>query len=237
MKEVHIAICDKSLDVCVILQKAIQALFEKEKKSYDIKYFQEGKTFCRDLMENQYDLIFLDIELSGKNGIEVGRYIRKTLCNEMTEIVYISDYTQYAMELFDIRPLNFLIKPLVEEEIRQVIYKFMYIMEQKMSLFAYKKGRKINQIPLMNIMYFEKEKRKIIITTSMGKDCFYGAMEDVYEQLKERRFLFIHKSVIVNFNYVRYIEYEQVCMSNKKIFSISQSKRKDIYKQALKFYK
>ena len=71
----------------------------------------------------------------------------------------------------------------------------------------------------------------------MGKDCFYGAMEDVYEQLKERRFLFIHKSVIVNFNYVRYIEYEQVCMSNKKIFSISQSKRKDIYKQALKFYK
>ena len=188
-------------------------------------------------MENQYDLIFLDIELSGKNGIEVGRYIRKTLCNEMTEIVYISDYTHYVMELFDIRPLNFLIKPLVEEKIQQVIYKFMYIMEQKMPVFAYQKGRKIYQIPLMKIMYFEKEKRKIIITTSMGKDCFYGMMEEVYEQLKEQRFLFIHKSVIVNFNYVSYLDYEQVCMSNQRIFSISQSKRKDIHNQALKYFK
>lgn len=235
MKEIHIAICDDKLEVCIMLQKIIQEILEREKKNWEIIYFQSGKLLCEKLKETQYDLLFLDIELDGKNGVEIGRYIRNTLHNEKTEIVFISGYPEYAMELFDLRPLNFLVKPFDEKEIEWVLNKYINVMEQNMRLFTYQKEGKIYQIPLMNIMYFEKDKRKITITTTKEKDSFYGFMEEIYEQLKSHRFLFIHKSVIVNFSYVSRLEYAKVCMMNQKIFSISQSKRKEIHNQVLEY--
>lgn len=62
-------------------------------------------------------MFFLDIEIEFMNGVQVGRFIREKLQDDNTLIVYMSSYTKYAMELFEVRPMDFLIKPLNEKKI------------------------------------------------------------------------------------------------------------------------
>ena len=77
-----------------------------------------------------FDLIFLDIELKKKSGLDVSNYIRNELGNESVQIAYISAKTGYAMDLFEFRPINFLVKPL--EYSKVVITIFCAILQYKL---------------------------------------------------------------------------------------------------------
>ena len=85
-----------------------------------------------------FDIVFLDIELPKVSGIGVGRYIREVLKNEIVQIAYISAKEGYAMELFEFRPINFLVKPLEKEKVAKVIEKYFIITEQDNHVFEYK---------------------------------------------------------------------------------------------------
>ena len=61
-------------------------------------------------------MLFLDIELITTDGIQVGKFIREELKNLETTIIYISSKSSYAMQLFQVQPLGFLIKPLEVEK-------------------------------------------------------------------------------------------------------------------------
>ena len=63
------------------------------------------------------------------------------------------------------------------------------------------------------------------------QDEFYGSIEEINDRLNKEKFLFIHKSTIVNYDYVKKISYDQVEMVDGRVFSISQSRRKSIKKQ------
>lgn len=68
-----------------------------------------------------FDLIFLDIELM--NGITAGKKIRDELCDEKIYAVFISGKQEYAMELFDVRPLHFLVKPIEKKQVVGIVNK------------------------------------------------------------------------------------------------------------------
>ena len=57
---------------------------------------------------------------------------------------------------------------------------------------------------------------------------FYESLETIYERVKNHGFLFIHKSYMVNYRFLRKIAYDHVVMTDGKQFSISQSRRKEI---------
>ena len=61
----------------------------------------------------------LDIELISTNGIKVGKFIRDELENLEIAIVYISSKSSYAMNLFRVQPIDFLVKPIEKERIKK----------------------------------------------------------------------------------------------------------------------
>ena len=76
------------------------------------------------------DILFLDIELPEKNGVDVGYYIRESMMNVGMHIIYISSKTSYALDLFDIHPYNFFVKPLSCEKICSEIEKLLQLDRQ-----------------------------------------------------------------------------------------------------------
>ena len=83
---------------------------------FDINIWYTGEELCEYLRQNNtLDLLFLDIELISTDGIKVGNFIREEMENMETDIIYISSNSSYAMNLFRIQPIDFLIKPLTEE--------------------------------------------------------------------------------------------------------------------------
>ena len=225
------AICDDDIKIQFTIEKFVQSILEEYSIEKEIECFDCGDKLCNIYEKGKFDLIFLDIEYKGKNGVEVGKYIRETIGDESVQIAYISGNTGYAMELFEYRPINFLVKPISETEVRKIIDKFLLLNNQKLEIFQYKIGPNIFQIALSEIVYLSSNARKITLHGKNKNDEFYGSLEYIYTTLKGKNFLYVHKSFIVNYQCIKKMSYEQVIMCDGTTIPISQSRRPAIRKQ------
>ena len=235
---IKIAICDDEMEFCSELEKNIIKVFDERCMEYDIDVFNSGEELCGKIetgdLSYTYDLLFIDIELPEMNGVDIGRYIRKHLKNQIVQIVYVSSKQEYAMELFDFRPLNFLIKPIEENDILTVIEQFQEINEKDSYLFRFKKGREFYKIPINKILYFERKGRKIYVHLYEEEYDYYDSLELIYENLKQYNFLFIHKSYLVNYRFIKIMAYKYVILFDGTKIPISQAKREQIRKEFMK---
>jgi len=228
-----VAICEDENKISSELESYLAEIFKKLniKHRIDICYTGE-KLYAKLETGAHYDLIFLDIEFakSNVNGIEVGRLIRDAYHNDMVSIVYISWHEKYSMQLFDIRPLNFLIKPLDYNRVEQVIRKYLKIAGLWSKDFTYKIGHEICKVQIKDIVYLESSKRKLILHLASGKkEEFYGTLKEAYgKQLQRFDFLFIHASYAVNYNYVATLKYDELTLSTNVTLPISQHRRKGV---------
>ena len=116
---IQIAICDDDFQVCSQLEDYIRRW--KEGRRLEVEIFNTGKEFEEALKERHYDLIFLDIVMRDRNGIELGRFIREELGNDTSMIVYMSAYgDEYALDLFQFQPFHFIKKPIRPEDFQNI---------------------------------------------------------------------------------------------------------------------
>lgn len=224
---IKIAICDDNSIICTTLEQILIRLLNKMPVKYDIDIFNTGERICEYLKKETYHIIFLDIELPEKSGIDVGIYLRETLQNDITQIAFISSHKHYANSLFDLRPINFLVKPLIEEKVKKVMDTYFRITKHNEQIFSYRKGTTHYNILLDKIIFFENINRKIKIVTIDSEDEFYDNIEQLYEKLNDYNFLLIHKSYLINFRYIKTMKYDQVTMINDMVLPISQTRRKE----------
>lgn len=223
----RIAVCDDEETICSKIEKIILDYGRTNEIKLDIEAFYNGEDLLKLIQqEQQFDLIFLDIEMCHMNGIEVGKIIREKMKNELTKIVYISAVQGYAMELFEVRPLHFLIKPISEEKVIWAVTKTMELMENNEAVFEFTCNKTKEWVPLKNVIYFISEARKVKIITEHGDKEFYGKLSDVEKQLNHN-FLRIHKSYCVNRNYVLEYTYKNVRLCNGEILNITRKYRNE----------
>lgn len=231
----RIAICDDDKELCIQLKSMLDEISENIGEIFEISVFCTGEELCDSLMSgNRFNLIFLDIELCEINGVEVGRKIREELNDEITQIVYISAKESYAMELFDIRPLNFLVKPIKSEKIESVLKTARKVLGSSNQYYEYKVGNVNFNVLISDILYFESNGRKVkIVLKNDDATEYYGKLSEVEEKIKNSDFFFIHKSYLINYNHVIEYTYEYVKMSNNEILGISQNNRKAVREKLL----
>lgn len=234
----RIAVCDDEQVICSQIENIIVKFAAANNEKIDTQVFYSGEELCRFLeMGQSFDLIFLDIELKLINGIEVGKKIREELDNQILQIVYISGKDNYYRDLFDVRPMHFLHKPIEETEIIKDIRLAMKLADKLGGVFIYKKGHEIYRKPVKNILYFESNNREVKMVTTEGEEVFYGKLDDVYKQVAKYHFMYIHKSYIVNYFFVTKFKYEEVTMSNMEVLPISQARRKATRELQVKYEK
>lgn len=228
-----IAICDDEYNVQCLIEDLLKQILQDYNIENEIEIYSNGEEFCRHFAKSRFDLIFLDIELQGMNGVQVGHFIREKERDEEVQIAYVSGNIGYALELFEYRPINFLVKPVKMDDIKHVIDKYLILNSQGTEVFRYKKKTEYFRIALGDVAYFSSSGRKVMIHQMHEEDEFYGTLDQVYNQVKGKRFLFVHKSYIINCNYIKHLEYDKVTLLDGTIIPISQSRRVAIRKQFL----
>ena len=229
-----IAICDDEKRICAELENALADILGKMNAQCEIDIYFTGEELCRKMEAGKiYNLIFLDIEFAKNaiNGVEAGRLIREAHQNNMAAIVYISWKMKYSMQLFDIRPFNFLLKPLSYTKIEAVIRTYLNLAKQWSHDFTYKIGHDTYKVPIKDITHLQSDKRKITLYLADGKTAeFYGTLKEVYqEQLKGHDFLFIHASYIVNYDFIAAVKFNEVVLSNGSAsLPISKPRRPEV---------
>lgn len=223
-----IAICDDEKGLCSELESMLENIGKKLNISMEISIWFSGESI-RDYLEkgNQIDIIFLDIELIKLTGIDIGSYIRNSLYDVKTQIVYISSKTSYALKLFKTQPYDFLVKPINQKDLFDVISGILKIIETKNQMFQYQSGREINKVAYDEILYFKSDRHKVVAVTKGKEIVFYGKLKEVASDAPPQ-FLAIHKSYLVNQDYVIKYTFDFVEMKNHDILTISKAYQKEV---------
>ena len=234
---IYVAVCDDEIKIGAELERALIDIFSKLNIEHEIDVFFSGEELHSKMEAGaHYDLIFLDIEFAQNeiSGVEVGRLIRDVHQNHLTSIIFISWKKIYAMQLFEIQPLNFLIKPLEHEKIEAAVRKYLKITGPWSGAFTYKVGHDTFKVQIKDIAYLENNGRKVIIHLADGRrEEFYGSLKSVYdEQLKRFDFIFIHASYAVNYDYVMSLKFNQVLLINSTTpLPISKHRKNEVRQQ------
>ena len=224
----EIGICDDGENICSQLEKYLCQYAKEKSFQFDILVWYSGEELRDYLTQGGHlDILFLDIELFKMSGIEVGNYIRSELDNLGLQLVYISGKSSYAQQLFKTQPLDFLVKPIMYEQMCSTMEMAIKIIRRKMERFEFQQGKDHFYVSQGNIIYFESQGRKIKIVTPNDVYEFYGKLKEIQKDLSED-FLEIHQSYLINRERVQRYTYEAVEMENGDILSISQNKRKHI---------
>lgn len=229
-----IGICDDGKKVCDSLQVMLDQYFFEKESDGEIRIWYSGEDLCEYLKSgNPLDIIFLDIELLNMTGIAVGNYIRNVLEDRSALIIYISYKATYAPLLFKTQPLDFLVKPIYQEDINEVMELAEKILRRKYIDFVFKSGSEYIKVPLGRIKYFASEGRRIRVVTSSREYTFYGKLQKILPQLSAD-FIVIHKSFIVNWLYVEKYEYDRIRLNDGVEFPISKVNRATVRSEILK---
>lgn len=223
-----LAICDDEKALCTQLEENLQKIARQLNVPVQVEVWYSGEGLREDLAKgNKVDAVFLDIELMKLSGIQVGTYIRDVMEDMNTQIIYISWKTNYAMQLFQTQPFDFLVKPITYDRLYQVMKKLVRLLEHQNHLFCYKNGREICQVPYDDILYFRSDLHKVTIVKMHETIEFYGKLREIAEQAPPQ-FISIHKSYLVNRNYVEKYTFSNVFMKNKEILNISKAYQKSV---------
>lgn len=232
-----IAICDDDEMLCHQLEEMILQLGKNEDVLVLISVFFDGKSLWEYMKQgNRFDLMFLDIEMKQMNGIAVGQALRDSLGDEECRVVYISGMESYAMELFAVRPMDFVVKPVTQDKIKKIwdLYGKLYQRDQRM--FHYPVNGSVNYIAFHRIRYFQLYNRKVEIHTTNGETLiFYGKISDVREQTDAGRFIQISRSELVNYNAIEEYRGDSVVLQGGEILPIVASRRKAAGQQISKY--
>ena len=226
----RILICDDDPVFCDELERDLEQYEIIHRLEFEILKVFSGEQALDALAQGDWDVLFMDIEMPTINGVEAGKRVREQLQNYSLKIIYVSSRQEYAMDLFKVDTFDFLIKPVAYEELEAVLDKLQKTLDRNGEMCVYRKKGQAVRCRLEDILYFESWLKKTIIVTRQKKDEFYAPLKDIYEELKDKKFFYCHKSILVNYDRVAEFHYDKLVLDNGEELEISQAKRKEVRK-------
>lgn len=232
-----IAICDDELESIEVVRSILQQHPQSDK--FMVMTFQSGEALYEyiQMYEYAFDLIILDIRLKLWDGVKTGELLSKIESGKYTDILFISSDTSYAMQLFDLRPLNFLVKPIDPQKLLSNVDVALQHSKNKVQCFTYKFEKVFHKIPYHEIIYFESMRKRICINcVDSTKNCyFYGSMEELLLSIDSKDFLQIHCSFLVNWAHVKKVYSGQILLDDGTLLNISRQFRKTVQEYSISF--
>lgn len=221
----RIGICDDEGFTCAELEKDVTDFFRKQEDDVEVFVWNTAEGFMEDVPSKvNLDILLLDIELPKKSGVDVGYYIRETIADAGMNIIFISSKTSYAMELFELHPYNFLVKPLDGEKVCVEIQKLLQLNNQDRRFFLYTYNRNQYKILMGDIIYFKCNKHHIKIICKSEEKEYVGKLKSEIKKLPDN-FAMISQSNIINLRHIKECSGTNVIMDNGDRLSISKNFR------------
>ena len=225
----QVAVCDDDRVFCAEMERALFYLAKKNCWEIEVDVFYTGEGILKEFEKRlPYDMILLDIEFPNMDGITVAEKVRNCYQDESVQIVFLSGKSKYAMQLFEVRPMNFLIKPVEIKRLEGVLKKGLSLSQKLQTDFHYKKKNVCYRVPIKEIIYFQNLDKEVIMVTVRGEERFYDSLRRIEKELEPYDFFMPHKTYLVNYRHVTVFSYQQLIMSNNIKIPIAQLRRKAI---------
>lgn len=195
----RILICDDDAISSEQIQKYVLDYFSRNHlKTPKIACFPDGNTLLKD--EEEQDILFLDIEMPGMNGIYVGNELKKR--NPNIIIFVVTSYIEYLDEAMRFHVFRYLTKPLDKQRFYRNLKDALRVYYSSTVKIAVETKEGVSTVPESEIVCIEAIGRKVTIHTVNADIMTIHPLQYWVDKLQSKCFFRSHRSFIINFKYV-----------------------------------
>ena len=226
-----IAICDDEIEI----GEQIKDLIRSQKTDCRIEFYSSGEELLAS--EVVFDIIFLDIQMEGMDGLSTARQLRR---KTDALLIFITGIREAVFDAFDVGAFQYLLKPVDEEKFAQVFARAVAQIgttkEKPGRVLTLQSANTSRTVPLDSIYYIESSNHKVELHLKDGEFACYAKIGDLELELQDQ-FFRIHKGYLVNLSYVAGYSKRSVTLTNGERLLLSKYKYQDFVKAYLHFLK
>jgi DNA-binding LytR/AlgR family response regulator len=190
----------------------------------EILSYGSGEDILADWPSN-FDIVFLDIQMGGLNGIEVAKKIRES--NERVEIIFITHNPQHSLMGYAVEALDYLIKPVSSQMLERVMARALRrLVKADREFLTVHNNEGYFVLNLSDIYFCEVKNRKLFIETKNGQVACAKTLQTLEEHLPQT-FFRCHSAFLINLYAVESLQGQYCIIAGKKV-PISKHRRKDL---------
>ena len=218
-----IAVCDDEIHFI----DAICPLLEKWAKEREIKLILYRFTNGDDLIDAQksecMDLIILDVIMPLLSGIDAARELRNT--HQTVPIVFLTSSREFAVDSYEVKALNYLIKPVDAVKLFLILDDFLKTLRQPEAFFTAKTADGFYRIDIADVDYLEAQNKQVLVHLSNDRTIvireLFSKCAEVFSP--ENGFCCCHRSYIVNLSKVERFSKTEVTTIHNAVIPISRN--------------
>ena len=218
-----IAICDDEPLFIQQLQQMIQQLYPLPELMIDT--FTAGEQLLDKIIRSQiaYQLILLDIEMDGDNGLHIARRLQQM--HYEAPVVFITSHQEFALDGYEVNALRFLTKPVSPQKLLEALQTAgRTLQQQKTILLEAREGTHL--IKIQNLICVEARNQDLIFYLPDKQLTRRETLSKYETLLQDMDFVRCHRSYLVNLNAVKQLTVQDVLLTNNMRVPVSRLRRK-----------
>ena len=229
----RILICDDDSSITQSLSQIIKVYFKKKKVNVlDIVTFNDGDSLLSD--KSPKDIVFLDVEMSGFDGIYVGNELKKR--NDNIIIFIVTSYSEYLDEAMRFHVFRYLSKPLDKQRFFRNMKDAVDLYNTMTIKIPIETKQGVHTLPASSVIAVEAQGRKVVIHTTQRDFESIRNMQYWLELLPKNCFFQTHRSFIINFEHVTDFDRTLVHMADEQFHAYLTKRKYSAFKEAYLLY-
>ena len=227
-----IAIVDDERRATDLIESYIKQFGEENHRIMEIKVFHNPNTFLEQY-RSDYDLILMDIEMPGLDGIQTARELRRTDPNVI--LIFITNMAQYAINGYEVDAVDYVVKPVSYPDFAMKMQKALrYISQKKEARITLETSEGKVTISIPDIHYIEVVRHYLEFHTIHGIIKTRGVMKEAEALFKEHHFVRCNHGYLVNLKYVDALNGNMVQVAGDELL-VSRNKKNEFLMEFTKY--
>lgn len=213
----RMAVCDDCAADGAYIQSIVRDWAEQNQVEVQLEQFPSAEAFLfRYAEDKRWDILLVDIEMGQMDGVTMAKTVRKD--NETVQIVFISGYSEYIAEGYDVAALHYLLKPVQREKLQQVLDRAAQKLKKNERYIALEYSSEMIRIPLYEIRYLDVQRN--YVTIHGKKDYTIKRSLAEFESELDERFFRVGRSCILNLTMISKVTKAEVFLSDGTVLQL-----------------
>ena len=221
-----ICICDDDRNTHGNIRRLLLSFFTEADMPQITDFFRGEELVEHYASQKDFDIIFLDVEMDGINGLETAASVRRYSPEAI--IIFVSCHKNYVFDSFRCEAFHFLVKPISQTEFDDVLNRALHkhrVMNEKYYVCT-KNSR--TALLIGDITYIEGYRRRIKVHASGAEYEHTGKVSDAYEKLKPHGFLRVHQGYVINMRHIKTFGSTDITLRDGTVIPIGEKRRKEV---------